>query len=60
MKLKTQRAIFAGITEGKAWVRYLDGRLVVTRFTKKAAATKRPLTFRERFMWRLCRRVPKP
>ena len=39
------------------FVRYWNGRLVVSRGNIE---TDRRLTFRERFMWRLCRRVPTP
>jgi hypothetical protein len=42
------------------WVRYLDGRLVVTWRDHSGWLHDRPLRLRERIAWRLVRRVPTP
>lgn len=43
----------------RAWVRYVDGRLVVT-WREGTNVANRPLTLRERWAWRLAKRVPPP
>jgi hypothetical protein len=49
------------MSDPRAWVRYVDGRLVLTwRESGKPGVQNRPLTFAERVLWRLARRTPKP
>lgn len=46
---------------GKRWVRYADGRFVLTwRATESLQLQHRPLTLLERIGWQLAKRVPKP
>ena len=48
----------------RAWVRVVDGRLVLTWQRRTVASWEqggtRPLTFTERVGWRLAGRTPKP
>ncbi len=51
------------MSELRAWVRYLDGRLVLSWHEGGPwgwRSGSRPLTFRERLAWRLSRKVPAP
>lgn len=53
-KLGAQKLILEDV-QSRAWVRYLDGRLVLG-----GAGGNRPLTLRERVAWRIAQRTPNP
>lgn len=44
---------------GKRWVRYVDGRFILT-WLAADVLQHRPLTLRERIGWQLAKRVPRP